>query len=130
MPKLIGHTPLEGGKMLGCELKRSKCLSLGTNEKRQKVKTEAGPRDRGVWSNHAPQDHLGEDPKPTSMNLCTPFYFHNRDSRSLWKKREKEKEKETNKKKGRKQAKEEEEEKKEVGQKSPQKYRQCYPPIP
>ena len=130
MPKLIGHTPLEGGKMLGCELKKSKCLSLGTNEKGQKVKTEVGPRDRGVRSNLAPPDHLGEDPKPTSMNLCTPFYFQNRDSGSLWKKREKEKEEETNTKKKKKKAskrkkkkkkaskRKKKEEKKEVGQKS------------
>ena len=113
--------------MLGCELKKSKCLSLGTNEKGQKAKTEAGPRDRSVRSNLAPPDHLGEDPKLTSTNLCTPFYFQNRDSGSLLKK---EKRKKKKKHKRKKEESKQKKKRKRLDKSQPQKYRQCYPPIP
>ena len=51
LPKLIGHTPLEGEKMLGCELKKeSRYLSLGTYAKRNRRRRQKLALEIGVCS--------------------------------------------------------------------------------
>ena len=68
MPKLLlGPTPPEGDKMLGCEReceKRKTYQCKGTKEiGRQKAQIEVSPRERGNQNNPILRTYLGEESK-------------------------------------------------------------------